>query len=310
MSINLRHIEVFRAVMTSGSVSGAARLLHTSQPTVSRELSRCERLLGLVLFERGHGRLRPTQQALQLFAEVERSFVGLERIVASAAGLRQFAGGQVAVACLPVFAQSLLPAACADFIADFPDVGVDISPQESPWLEEWLAAQRFDLGLTEQQQAPAGCQAQALWQGDELCVLPAGHPLAEKRRLEARDFAGQSFISLAASDSYRQQVDAWFAREGVARRLQLSSHSAASVCEMVRLGLGVAIVNPLTALAEAESGLAVRPLAESIPFSVQLVTPQFRPASPLPLRFMDALRRQAAALNGRLETLRGGEMLD
>ncbi|OQS50170.1 LysR family transcriptional regulator [Chromobacterium violaceum] len=305
MSISLRHIEVFRAVMTCGSVSGAARLLHTSQPTVSRELARCEQLLGMALFERGHGRLRPTQQALQLFAEVERSFVGLERIVASADAIRQFAGGQLAVACLPVFAQALLPGVCADFVADFPDVGVDISPQESPWLEEWLAAQRFDLGLTEQQQAPAGCQTQPLWQGDELCVLPAGHPLAEKRRLEARDFDGLSFISLAASDSYRQQVDAWLAREGVSRRLQLSCHSAASVCEMVRLGLGVAIVNPLTALAEAERGLAVRPLAESIPFSVQLVLPQFRPASPLPARFIAALRRRVSELDIRLSALRG-----
>ncbi|OHX12923.1 LysR family transcriptional regulator [Chromobacterium sphagni] len=303
MSINLRHIEVFRAVMTSGSVSGAARLLHTSQPTVSRELARCEQLLGLVLFERSRGRLRPTQQALQLFAEVERSFVGLERIVGSAAAIRQFAGGQLAIACLPVFAQALLPAVCAEFVERFPDVGIDISPQESPWLEEWLSAQRFDLGLTEQQQAPAGCQLQPLWQGDELCVLPEGHPLAAKNRLRAADFAGQSFISLAASDSYRQQVDAWFAREGVERRLQLSSHSAASVCAMVRLGLGLAIVNPLTALAEAGNGLAVRPLAASIPFCVQLALPQFRPASPLPQQFADLLRRQAAVLDRQLAAL-------
>ncbi|XLM20267.1 LysR substrate-binding domain-containing protein, partial [Chromobacterium piscinae] len=68
--------------------------------------------------------------------------------------------------------------------------------------------------------------------------------------------------------------------------------SAASVCEMVRQGLGVAIVNPLTALAEAERGLAVRPLEASIPFSVRLVLPQFRPASPLPGRFIAALRRR------------------
>ncbi|UTH72345.1 LysR family transcriptional regulator [Chromobacterium sp. IIBBL 290-4] len=299
MAVNLRHIEIFRAVMTSGSVSGAARLLHTSQPTISRELARCEQLLGLILFERAHGRLRPTQQALQLFAEVERSFAGLDRIVASAAAIRQFAGGQLAIASLPVFAQSLLPAACADFIAGFPDVGVDITPLESPWLEEGLSAQRFDLGLAEQPQAPAGCQAMALWQGDELCVLPAGHALAQRPLLEASDFAGLSFISLAASDSYRQQVDAWFAAEGVARKMQLSSHSAASVCEMVKLGLGVAIVNPLSALSAGE-GLIVRRLRVSIPFGLHLALPQFRPASPLPLRFIDALRERVSNLDAEL----------
>ncbi|POB00643.1 LysR family transcriptional regulator [Chromobacterium sinusclupearum] len=303
MAINLRHIEVFRAVMTSGSVSGAARLLHTSQPTVSRELARCEQLLELTLFERGHGRLRPTQQALQLFAEVERSFVGLERIVSSAAAIRQFSGGQLAIACLPVFAQTLLPAACGRFLQRLPEVGVDISPQESPWLEEWLAAQRFDLGLIEQDQAPAGCQILPLWQGDELCVMPAGHPLAAKRRLTAQDFADLPFVSLAPSDPYRQQVDAWFAEAGVRRRLQLSTHSAAAVCALVRQGLGVAIVNPLTALAEAGTGLVARPLEASIPFALRLVLPQFRPASALPGLFIDCLRREVAEVGRRLEAV-------
>ncbi|POZ62442.1 LysR family transcriptional regulator [Chromobacterium alticapitis] len=303
MAVNLRHIEVFRAVMTSGSVSGAARMLHTSQPTVSRELARCEQLLGLALFERGRGRLRPTQQALQLFAEVERSFVGLERIVGSATAIRQFAGGQLSIACLPVFAQALLPGACARFLERLPEVGVDISPQESPWLEEWLAAQRFDLGLIEQDQAPAGCQLLPLWQGDELCVMPADHPLAGKRRLAARDFEGLSFVSLAPSDAYRQQVDAWFAEAGVRRRMQLSTHSAAAVCAMVRQGLGVAIVNPLTALDEAGKGLALRPLEASIPFAMRLALPQFRPPSHLPQQFIDCLRQEAAAVEGRLAAL-------
>ena len=50
--ITHRHIEVFRAVMTTGSATGAADLLHSSQPTVSRELARLESLLGYALFER------------------------------------------------------------------------------------------------------------------------------------------------------------------------------------------------------------------------------------------------------------------
>ena len=50
--ITHRHIEVFRAVMTAGSATGAADLLHSSQPTVSRELATLESLLGYALFER------------------------------------------------------------------------------------------------------------------------------------------------------------------------------------------------------------------------------------------------------------------
>src|ERR1700744_4291610 len=64
MALTHRHIEVFRALMTAGSVTKAAEMLFTSQPTVSRELARMEQSIGFPLFERLHGRLRPTLSAL------------------------------------------------------------------------------------------------------------------------------------------------------------------------------------------------------------------------------------------------------
>lgn len=72
-AVNLRHIEIFHAVMTAGSLTEAAHLLHTSQPTVSREPARFEKVIGLKLFERVRGRLHPTVQGLRLFEEVQRS---------------------------------------------------------------------------------------------------------------------------------------------------------------------------------------------------------------------------------------------
>ena len=66
-AVNLRHIEIFHAVMTTGNLTEAAQLLHTSQPTVSRELARLEQLLDYALFERAQGRLRPTARALALY---------------------------------------------------------------------------------------------------------------------------------------------------------------------------------------------------------------------------------------------------
>ena len=83
-AVNLRHIEIFHAVMTTGNLTEAAQMLHTSQPTVSRELARFEKVLELKLFERTRGRLHPTVQGLRLFEEVQRSWYGLDRIVSAA----------------------------------------------------------------------------------------------------------------------------------------------------------------------------------------------------------------------------------
>lgn len=55
MKLSLRHIEIFRAIMAAGSVTNAARLLFTSQPTISRELARLEQVVGLRLFDREGG---------------------------------------------------------------------------------------------------------------------------------------------------------------------------------------------------------------------------------------------------------------
>lgn len=91
--VSLRHIEIFHAVVTTGNLTEAAALLHTSQPTVSRELARFEKLIGLQLFERIRGNLQPTVQGLRLFEEVQRSWYGLDRIISAAEGLRQFRQG-------------------------------------------------------------------------------------------------------------------------------------------------------------------------------------------------------------------------
>lgn len=112
-AVNLRHIEIFHAIMTAGNLTEAARMLHTSQPTVSRELARFEKVLGLTLFERTRGRLHPTVQGLRLFEEVQRSWYGLDRIVSAAESLREFRQGELSIVCLPVFSQSFTTTAAA-----------------------------------------------------------------------------------------------------------------------------------------------------------------------------------------------------
>ncbi|GLR08315.1 LysR family transcriptional regulator [Mixta theicola] len=302
-NITHRHIEIFHAVMTSGNLTAAAELLHTSQPTVSRELARFEKLTGLSLFERVRGRLHPTVQGLRLFEEVQRSWYGLDRIISAAEGLRQFRQGELSVACLPVFSQSLLPPLCQPFLQRYPDLSLNIIPQESPLLEEWLSAQRHDLGLTETHITPAGTERIELLTLNEVCVLPADHPLASRRRLTPQDFAGESYISLSRSDSYRQLLDALFHEQNVQRRMVMETHSAASVCAMVRAGVGISVVNPLTALDYAASGVAIRRFSVEVPFTVSLIRPLHRPASALVNAFSLHLQHEAAQFRVKLNAL-------
>ncbi|HXA47818.1 MAG TPA: LysR family transcriptional regulator [Burkholderiaceae bacterium] len=296
MNITLRHIEVFRALMTAGSVTAAAQILFTSQPTVSRELARLESLIGIPLFDRVRGRLQPNAQALALYEEVQRSYVGLDRVMGVASRLKQFSQGQISLICLPVFSQVLLPRVCARFLAQYPGVSVAITPQDSPFLEDWLASQSYDFGLTEQDTAPAGTAQSLLLEVNEVCVLPDGHPLLSRTVLDIDDFAQQNFVSLAPNDPYRQIVDEMFRRKGVERHLIVETHSAVSVCSMVRQGIGIGVVNPLTAWEFVGHGIHIRPLAVPIPFRVHVVRPLHRPGNVVVERFVDTLRTEVTDL--------------
>ena len=143
-----------------------------------------------------------------------------------------------------------------------------------------LSEQRYDLGLSETTQAPTGVALLTLPQVNEVAVLPPRHRLARKTVLQPSDFEGERFISLAPGDPYRQDIDQMFGQASVQRNTCLETTSAVAICAMVRQGLGVAIVNPLTALELAGPSLLVRPLSVAIPFTVSLLLPQVAPPHP------------------------------
>lgn len=297
---NWRHIEIFHAVMTTQNLTEAAELLKTSQPTVSRELSRLEHLLSFKLFDRIKGRLQPTAEGLRFFEEVQRSYYGLDRIINVAENIRHFHHAELNITCLPAFAQSLLPSICRQFLDKYSDVNLTIVPQESPLLEEWLSAQHYDLGLTEHTQTPAGTRQETLLTLNEVAVLPKSHPLCQKSLLHPVDFQNERFISLSANDSYRQLIDAVFIKEGISRQFVMETQSAASICAMVSENIGISIVNPITALDYLDKSLCLRPLSFTIPFTVSLICPSHRPSSQLVSYFIEVMKAALADYPKRL----------
>src|SRR5690606_39071035 len=110
----------------TGTTLEAGNLLHTSQPAISRLIAGLEAVAGYELFERKHGRLRPTRHAEVLLEEVEKTFAGLDKI---ASLLRSDEGAGEAhlriVATAPM-AYGLLPRALQSLRWEFPGVTVEV----------------------------------------------------------------------------------------------------------------------------------------------------------------------------------------
>src|SRR5689334_11897617 len=120
--LNPRQIEAFRAVIVMGSVTGASRALNVTQPAVTRLIQDLQRSLGLPLFVRRGSRLVPTEEALALYREVERQFVGLDRIARAARDLKEGRAGTLRIAALPAFSVGFMPRAVGEFMVERPEL--------------------------------------------------------------------------------------------------------------------------------------------------------------------------------------------
>ena len=120
--LNYRQTEMLWAIVMAGSISGAARLLNISQPAVSRMLAQTEKSLGLTLFERVRGRLRPTPQVHSLFEEIEKTQRMMQRVNDLADALSEHGTGVLRLASIPSLAQFLVPRAVARFQQRHPEL--------------------------------------------------------------------------------------------------------------------------------------------------------------------------------------------
>ena len=295
MNLTHRHVEIFRAIMEAHNMTAAAAMIGSSQPTLSKELAELEEVLSLKLFLRLGRRLQPTASALQLYNEVQRSYIGLSRIFAAANQIGKFEQGQLSIIGVPGLIHALMPNVFKRFQECHHSVGLAFVSQEPPLLEDWLSNQRYDLGIIEGERVPPGTQLKALFSFREVCVLPKGHRLLAKSVLAPSDFAGEEFLSLSPLDPIRTEIDGVFRKHGVARNLLFEGDDAMTICRMVQEGLGVSIVNGMTALSVEH--LELRPFTEIITYTVSVVRPEFRPFSPLVEQFVQAICLRIEALS-------------
>jgi DNA-binding transcriptional LysR family regulator len=289
-----RDIAIFRAVMTSGSATRAARLLDMSQPAVSLALRRLEKHAGVTLFERTAARLKPTQEAAALLVEVERHFVGLDLIEHRIRTLKQFGAGRVRIASFPGLGLGFLPRVLADLSAQRERSLISLQIMGSHDVRNRVLRGEAELGLVADDVSTGGLEHALFAHYFGIVALPAGHPLARAGIVTPKQLATHPFIALNPDDAVSIRLDTICRRHGVQLRTVVETPYTVSQCEMVRNRMGIAIVNPVTACDYLHGGLVFRPFSERLDFTALTVWP----AGQSPSLFVRAL---LAGMRKRLE---------
>ena len=272
--LNFRQIEAFRAVIISGTASRAAELMGVTQPAVSRLIGELEVTVGFPLFDRVKGRLVPTPEADIFFREVETSFRGFDRLRSSAARIRDFGSGHIRVASLAAAGSTIVPRAVRRFREAFPSAIVTLSVMSSAAVRNHVVDGEFDLGLAADEVDLSGVEHQVFGSFPALCAIPPGHPLAERRVINPRDFHGLDYVALSPEDRARLHFEKLCKDAGAKPNLVIETPFAITACALALEGVGACIVNPLAVDGFAERGLILRPFEPSVYFKSYLL---FRP---------------------------------
>jgi DNA-binding transcriptional LysR family regulator len=290
--MNLRQIEVMRAFMLTGTVSGAAELLHISQPGVSKALKHIEDQLAVRLFRRVKGRLLPTAEAEQLFTTISEAWLQIERVGNLARNLGSGVPAILRVGTTPSLGASLIPSIVSVLMKRRKELRLSVELSAPNVLIESLFTRNIDVAVTLFPVAHPGLLVEKVTDSPLVCIMPKNHALARRTAVSLADMQPFPFVSFAPNTPEGRQIGDLFARAGFERNVAIEVRSSASACWFVKAGAGVAIVDFFAVFKEAFPGVVARPLRPSISFEMNICTHALAPTSDAMVAFANETRRQ------------------
>ena len=294
MSLNLRQIEVFRATMMTGSISGAAKMLQVSSPAVSRLISSTEQRLGLTFFKRIKGRLYPTPEARRLFQAVDAVYQGVERVNEVAEDLVENRVGHLRIGCNPSLGQLMLPHAVKRFYERVPDVRIILNTLLPSVLVQAVLTQQVELGVAFFQETHPNLAVHTLCENCLVAALPRDHPLAARTSLHLKDFLDQPFIGYGNDSPTGRLLRKMLADEGLTLRPKVEVQQVHVACAFVQDGLGISVIDELSAMSPVWPNLVTRPLEPRCEAPISIIHGAFTPPSRLAQEFMATLEEMYA----------------
>jgi len=294
--MRIKHIEVFSAVMLTGTVSAAAKLLHVTQPAVTQTLRLAELQLGYALFTRQRNRLVPTHEALALYPEVQALMSQLESVRRMAAALGSGEGQRFRILIVPSLAVRALPDALRLFRKRHGEMPVSIRTLHSNEIARAMALQEGDVGIVYGKLPHPALHDELVATGRLVCVSPVASAGADRRTtVSLQEVLRGPFVRIDERDPLGAVLADQWARLGLAPRagITVQTHHIAMV--MAEQGFGPAIIDSFTAQASTNERLHVRTLLPEVPVEVRALQPQ-GVRSPQPVSdFIAALRKVTAS---------------
>lgn len=288
----LRQLRYFVAVARELHFGRAARRLHMTQPPLSAQIRRLEEELGVVLLERDRRSVTLTDDGRFFLEEAERILEGVDQAIRRMDEVKEGVRGTLRIAFVGSSGFVILPTILKHFRREYPAVKLVLVEMTSAEQQLALPEGRVDVGIAREPSGSAELLEVPIGSESMVVALPAGHPLASRRRVRLADLRDEDFIFQPRSTGLRYHDlllsacrDSGFAPRIVQEANQLQTH-----VNLVASGMGVSLL-PGSVRVLRMPGLVYREL-EDPPLQTTTVLARVRAdPRPLPRQFTEITRR-------------------
>ncbi|MGE6785558.1 LysR family transcriptional regulator [Ensifer adhaerens] len=277
--MEVRDLEAFLAVMSTGSITGAARLLDRSQSQVTRLIQDLETTLGFALFERNGPRIAPTDKGIAFHEDAERFVSGIGHLRNRAKAIAGKEPEPIEIAATPAFASGIIPMALAALPEHLLPRTVNLRSMPAEAAVQSVFARTADFCVTSLPADQPGLEVQGFFEGRCVAAVAPHDPLAAKDLISIADLAGRTLVTMSNPFRLRHSVDEVLDAAGVRPNRIIATNAAQNAVQVASLGLGVAIIEPATAYGLQSAPIVVRPLDVEIPFLWAILSAGSRPLS-------------------------------
>ncbi|AZO77023.1 MULTISPECIES: LysR family transcriptional regulator [unclassified Bosea (in: a-proteobacteria)] len=298
--MNLRQIELLRAVVRCETTVRAAQELGLSQPAVSNAIKHLESQVGFPLFERINNRLFPTAEARALYKDSEPIFALHAAFEARVQDIKENRAGHIRIIATPPLGYGVLPSALRNYLAKRPKVRVSFDIRRFEHVLESVENGTAELGFVMGMDDDRGLDAETFFTGNMVCVMRPDHPLAAKPTITPEDLRAVSYIALEQGTRMGTIVRKAFAQADVPFRFSVEVRYCNTACVLAESGVGVAVVDPLSPVFSGHYDLAIRPFSPASLVTASAVRSRKRPISRAADAFLREVRLVAAETAAKL----------
>jgi DNA-binding transcriptional LysR family regulator len=240
--MDLRQLEIIRAIADTGSFTAAGDKLHVSQSAISRQILLLEDELGEPVFHRIGRRIRITPAGESLLQLSHRVFQDLQDTVSGISDKRETLRGTMRLVggmtvCLYVF-----PALLAEVRRIHPNLDLKVTVGSAERSIAMLRAGAGDIGLVTLPVEASDLVSVPVLQEELLLITYPTHPLAKKKQITAADLGNQPFVLFETGSITRRLVEGLFTRERIDPAIIMETENVEIIKAMVRNGLGISII--------------------------------------------------------------------